>query len=75
METEKCVYRFGGAADGVDVTEGDASMNFVFGGKGLILPRWRAWVCPFLLALPSLAKHAWDMRIMAMNGSRACLTR
>lgn len=34
MEAEKCVYRFGAAADGVDVTEGDASMNFVLGGKG-----------------------------------------
>ncbi|WP_195419524.1 pyruvate, phosphate dikinase [Collinsella sp. D33t1_170424_A12] len=34
MTEEQRVYRFGANATGVDVTEGDASMNFVLGGKG-----------------------------------------
>ena len=34
MTEEKRVYRFGVDASGADVTEGDAGMNFVLGGKG-----------------------------------------
>ncbi len=34
MSDEKSVYRFGADAEGVDVTEGDASMKYILGGKG-----------------------------------------
>lgn len=34
MTVEHHVYRFGADVSGVDVTEGDASMKFVLGGKG-----------------------------------------
>lgn len=48
MSADKRVYRFGSDAEGADVTEGSASMNFVLGGKGANL----AEMCRIGLPVP-----------------------
>ena len=42
------VYKFGGGVDSPDVTEGDASMNYILGGKGANL----AEMCRIGLPVP-----------------------
>lgn len=48
MTTVQRVYKFGGGVDSIDVTEGDASMNYVLGGKGANL----AEMCRIGLPVP-----------------------
>lgn len=48
VEVSKCVYRFGADESGADVTEGDASLNYVLGGKGANL----AEMCRLGLPVP-----------------------
>lgn len=48
VEETKCVYRFGVDESGVDVTEGEASLNYVLGGKGANL----AEMCRLGLPVP-----------------------
>ena len=48
LELTKCVYRFGIDDAGSDVTDGDASMNYILGGKGANL----AEMCRLGLPVP-----------------------
>ncbi len=58
MEVSKCVYRFGADESGVDVTEGDASLNYVLGGKGANL----AEMCRLGLPVPPGFTITWAAR-------------
>lgn len=73
VDSTKCVYRFGVNEAGADVTEGEASLNYVLGGKGanlaemcrlgLPVPPGFTITCQACIAYTE-AGDAWDQRTL-----------